>query len=378
MTTPYDEPMLSPWEEEGRRQAASLDGCAFVLVVGGDPLAAAELALGIGRVQARRRRVVVADAVGELGPIDDLGPMDAPYGIADVFVRGLPLEQAAHAADAAGNLHVLPSGPMPLDYGALLRSARWEGLSAEFREAEALLLVIVPNEEPAVDALLPQVDGVVLVGRVQPLVGARVLLYVRGPGSGGHDMERVTGTINVLTQPQHDTEPFATRARGSAMRAITPPPPPRRPSWIGWLGALAVIALLAGGLWAIRHAAPRRGAARRRGAGGKSARGRDRRSHRLRDRAGERAGAHCRAHRRAATGPASVRPRLESRDASSPSAPPPRPPTAMTARPASRWRSRSPAIRRARTPAWRTRCSSTSPPSRSRRWPSPTGTGAFM
>jgi hypothetical protein len=260
MTTPYDEPMLSPWEEEGRRQAASLDGCGFVLVVGGDPLAAAELALGIGRVQARRRRVVVADAVGELGPIDDLGPMDAPYGIADVFVRGLPLEQAAHPADAAGNLHVLPSGAMPMDYGALLRSARWEGLSAEFREADALLLVVVPNEEPAVDALLPLVDGVVLLGRVQPLVGARVLLYVRGPGSGGHDMERVTGTITALQQPQHDTEPAASLARASTMRAVAPPPPPaRRSSWPGWLGAFAVVALLAGGLWrsgVARRAAP--------------------------------------------------------------------------------------------------------------------------
>jgi hypothetical protein len=247
-TPPFDEPMLSPWEEEGRRQAASLDGCGFVLVVGGDPVAAAELALGIGRVQARRRRVVVADAFGELGPIDDLGPMDAPYGIADVFVRGLPLEQAAHAVDAAGNLHVLPSGPAPLDHGAVLRSARWEGLSTEFREADALLLVVVPNEEPAVDALLPLVDGVVLVGRVQPLVGARVLLYVRGPGSGGHDMERVTGTISALQLPQHDTEKFATRARGTTMRAVAPPPP-RRSNWAPWLGVLAVVALVGGGLW---------------------------------------------------------------------------------------------------------------------------------
>ncbi len=259
-TPPYDDPMLSPWEEEGRRQAAALDGCGFVLVVGGDPIAAAEFALGIGRVQARRRRVAVADAVGELGPIEDLAPMNASHGVTDVFVRGLPLEQAAHPVDAAGNLHVLPSGSGPIDHGALLRSARWEGLSAEFREAEALLLVVVPNDEPAVDALLPLVDGVVLLGRVQPLVGARVLLYVRGPGSGGHDVERVTGAISALTQPQGDRETSASRQRPSTVRAV-PAPPPRRSSAPAWIGALAVLALLAAGLWRSgilgRTAAPR-------------------------------------------------------------------------------------------------------------------------
>jgi hypothetical protein len=86
------------------------------------------------------------------------------------------------------------------------------------------------------------------VGRVQPLVGARVLLYVRGPGSGGHDMERVTGTISALQLPQHDTEKFATRARGTTMRAVAPPPP-RRSNWPAWLGVLAVVALVGGGLW---------------------------------------------------------------------------------------------------------------------------------
>ncbi|HUO52674.1 MAG TPA: hypothetical protein VMT93_09150, partial [Gemmatimonadaceae bacterium] len=63
MTPSRDDRMFSPWVEEGRRQALALEGHHFVLVVGDDPNAAAEVALGMGRVQAARRRVVVADAV---------------------------------------------------------------------------------------------------------------------------------------------------------------------------------------------------------------------------------------------------------------------------------------------------------------------------
>ncbi len=278
--------MLSPWEEEGRRQAAALDGCGFVLVVGGDPIAAAELALGIGRVQARRRRVAVADAVGELGPIEDLAPMNAAHGIADVFVRGLPLEQAAHRVDAAGNLHVLPSGSGPLDYGAVLRSARWEGLSAEFREAEALLLVVVPNDEPAVDALAAA------RGRRRAAWDACSRSWARAccsmcavPDPGGHDMERVTGAISALTQPQGDRETSASSARPSTVRAVAPPPP-RRSSAPAWIGALAVLALLARRSLALRHPGTQRVAASRSGAGGHFARGGDRRRDRLGDHSG--------------------------------------------------------------------------------------------
>jgi hypothetical protein len=86
MPNGFDSPMMSPWEQEGQRQALALDDAWFVLIIGDDPAAAAEVALGIGRVQAGRRRVVVADAVGLLGPIDDLVPFDSPLGISDVFI----------------------------------------------------------------------------------------------------------------------------------------------------------------------------------------------------------------------------------------------------------------------------------------------------
>ena len=180
MTGGIDGRMMSPYEEEGRRQALALDGCGFVLIVGDDPTAAAEVALGMGRVQAQRRRVVIADAVGLLSPIDDLVPFDSPLGVMDVFVRGVPIDQVLHAVDPAGNLHVLPSGATKLDRAELLLSERWTGITEEFRLADALLIVVAPEGEPALDGVLPLVDGVVLVGRAQPLVGARVLAYVRG------------------------------------------------------------------------------------------------------------------------------------------------------------------------------------------------------
>jgi hypothetical protein len=51
-------------EAEGRRIATALDECGSAIVVGDDPAGAAEVALGIARAQARRRRVAVVDLIG--------------------------------------------------------------------------------------------------------------------------------------------------------------------------------------------------------------------------------------------------------------------------------------------------------------------------
>lgn len=243
MTTPSDERRPSPWEEEGRRQALLLDGCSIVLVVGDDPRAAAEVSVGMGRVQARLRRVVVADAVGLLSPLDDLVPFDTPLGIADVLVQGAPLSTVAHRVDAAGTLSVLPSGPRLLDRVQLLRSERWTQLTQEFRDAGALLIVVVPDREPALNALQRLVDGAVLVGRALPLAGIRVLAYVRGPGAIAlptprSSSSRAEGSTPDMPSPKLPSRPGAI-ARVTSTRLPRPKARTRR-----WLVALFAAALL--------------------------------------------------------------------------------------------------------------------------------------
>ena len=124
MSTPHG-PILSMWEAEGNRHASAFDACAGAVVIGERPSVAAEVALGIARVQARRRRVAVADTVGELGPLEDLVPMDAPYGLVDSFFYGVSLNKIAYTVDPARNLIIFPSGAVPIDHEALLGSDRW-------------------------------------------------------------------------------------------------------------------------------------------------------------------------------------------------------------------------------------------------------------
>ena len=180
MTTPFG-PILSMWEAEGHRHAAALDACAGAVIIGEDPSTAAEVALGIARVQARRRRVAVADTVGELGPLEDLVPMDAPYGLVDSFFYGVSLQKIAYTVDPAKNLIIFPSGATPIDHEALLSSDRWLKLLDGFRAAEGLLLVVAPAESSALSALIEMMDGVVLVGNVAAAPGTRVLAHARLP-----------------------------------------------------------------------------------------------------------------------------------------------------------------------------------------------------
>ena len=265
MPNGIDSPMMSPWEQEGQRQALALDDAWFVLMIGDDPAAAAEVALGIGRVQARRRRVVVADAVGLLAPIDDLVPFDSPLGISDVFIKGTPLDEAVHAVDAPKNLNVLPSGGGKLDPADLMANERWMQIADDFRTAGALLMVVVPMRETAVEFLVPHVDGVVLVGKAQPLPGVRVLAYVSGPAAAPPPSPRPSRAVPTADDEGSSLPPLpdfpAPRQppRPGAIRRVTDmdarPAAPRKRTRM-WVVAIWAIALAAEGVWYFMHHRP--------------------------------------------------------------------------------------------------------------------------
>lgn len=167
------------WSREGEHIAPALDAHGAAIVLGDDPIAAAEVALGIGRVQARRRRVAVCDLVGELPSIELLVPGDSPHGLTDSFYYGVSLSRIAHPIDPARNLLVLPSGPGPIEYEAILSSERWPRLAAGFREVGALLLAIVPTVAPGVAALGHALGGAVVVGDATAPEGVPVIATAR-------------------------------------------------------------------------------------------------------------------------------------------------------------------------------------------------------
>ncbi|MBK5189656.1 MAG: hypothetical protein JJD97_15545, partial [Gemmatimonadaceae bacterium] len=223
MTTPLG-PILSMWEAEGHRHGEAFDACAGAVVIGEQPSTAAEVALGIARVQARRRRVAVADAVGELGPLEDLVPMDAPYGLVDSFFYGVSLNKVAYTVDPARNLIIFPSGAVPIDHEALLGSDRWPKLLDAFRAADGLLLIVAPAESSALASLIHAMDGVVLVGNVAAAPGTRVLAHARLPVMPA----RPTPSSVALVQPQ---SPFSFGPPPAPLPPMpaAPPPPPTAP-----------------------------------------------------------------------------------------------------------------------------------------------------
>jgi hypothetical protein len=151
------------WEDAGRQIASLLGSYVAVVVTSSDPLAAAHVALGIGRAEAQHRRVVIGDLVGDLPPLRSLVSEEDPHGITDSFLYGVSLNKIGYAVDGTDNLYVMPSGTDPVIDAEIFRSARWKRLAAGFGEARTLLLLVARGDSTGLSDLVEQTDGVVLV-----------------------------------------------------------------------------------------------------------------------------------------------------------------------------------------------------------------------
>jgi hypothetical protein len=169
------------WTQEGREVGVTLDACHAVVVVGSDPVATSEVALGIARIQAQHRRVAVADMFGDAPPLTALVSSEDPHGLMDSFLYGVSLNRIAHQVPDAGELFIMPSGTGPLNYEELFGSPRWRKLAAGFGEVGALLLIVAPAHAAHIRALVETTDGAVLVGDSVPadLPVAASLAWIR-------------------------------------------------------------------------------------------------------------------------------------------------------------------------------------------------------
>jgi hypothetical protein len=156
------------WTARGRDLAPTLDRCFAVVVVGSDSMATAEVALGIGRVQAEHRRVAVVDLFGDAPPLQALLTSDDPHGIVDSFEFGVSLNRIAQEVPGAGALFVIPSGTVPIDYPTMLANARWRRLAGGFREVGALLVLAAPANAESLAELVLSTDGAIVVGDTVP------------------------------------------------------------------------------------------------------------------------------------------------------------------------------------------------------------------
>jgi len=119
--------------------------------------------LGLAKAEAKHRRTVVADLVGDLPPLRDLVAEEDAHGITDSFLYGVSLNKIGYGVAGIENLYVMPSGTDPDIPDEVFRSARWKRLAAGFAEAGALVLLVAPRTSPGLSDLIDQIDGAVLV-----------------------------------------------------------------------------------------------------------------------------------------------------------------------------------------------------------------------
>ncbi|HEY0929481.1 MAG TPA: SPOR domain-containing protein [Gemmatimonas sp.] len=130
------------WEMEGRRLAPLLDSVCAVVIAANDPAISTQVAIGVARAQGQRRRVAIADLLGEAPALEALLTGDDPHGIADSFLYGVSLNKIARPMRDAENVFLMPSGTEPVDHEAVYANDRWRRLAAGFHQVGALLIVV--------------------------------------------------------------------------------------------------------------------------------------------------------------------------------------------------------------------------------------------
>ena len=169
------------WEDAGRQIAPLLGSYSAVVITSSDPVAAAHVALGIALAEAKHRRVVVGDLVGDLPPLRSLVKDEDPHGISDSFLYGLSLNKIGYEVEGAANVYIMPSGTDPTIGDEILRSARWKKLALGFAETGALLLLVARSDAPGLAELAEQTDGAVLVRDAQLAAAPSALVLARVP-----------------------------------------------------------------------------------------------------------------------------------------------------------------------------------------------------
>jgi hypothetical protein len=213
-------PSVFDWEMAGRELGASLDRLNAIAVLGSDETQTAKVALGIARHQAKRRRVAIGDLLGDARELMALVPGDDDtHGLSDVFEYGLSLDRVARRSEQDGDLYILPTGAFISDHAEIMANRRWSKLAAGFREERALLIVAADAAAPAVEMLVSQLDGAVLVGDTVPsrLPVARVLGSVRGPTHA----EPISGPIERRRQQAKPRPKYVVRTQSSVWRIGT-------------------------------------------------------------------------------------------------------------------------------------------------------------
>ena len=158
------------WKNEGQRLSPLLDAVCAVVIASTDVHVAASFAIGVARAQGAKRRVAIADLVGELPALEALNRSDDPHGISDSFLYGVSLNKIARPVNDAGTVFVMPSGTEAVAHEAVYSNERWRRLAAGFHQVGALLIVVAVPGTPGFADLCAYMGALMPVGeRVFPM-----------------------------------------------------------------------------------------------------------------------------------------------------------------------------------------------------------------
>jgi hypothetical protein len=216
------------------------------VVAGRDARSAALAALGIARMQSARRRVAVADLVGDNEVLQSLVTDDDVHGIVDNFVYGISLNRISRPVQGFPNLFILPSGSEPVAQEEVFRNRGWRRLSGGFQEVGALLLLVTVAGTPGLNDLIANTDGVVVAGTDFEIPGSprtiatvapqRASAPLITPERGTPSMEGKPASAPVLT-PERATPIQIT---GALARGVIKPARRMVPIALGLLAASAI------------------------------------------------------------------------------------------------------------------------------------------
>lgn len=224
--------LTESWEMEGRRLAPLLDGICSVVIAATDPALAASMALGLARAQGLRRRVAVADLIGEAPAIEALLTGDDPHGISDSFLYGVSLNKIARPMNGAENVFLMPSGTEAVAHDAVYANERWRRLAAGFFQVGALLVVVANPATPGFADLCAYVGALMPVGdTVFPTPPGVPLIAPPAPPTP--------------EPPPLTARPNAARARAAAAQDESS----RRRRFVAIIAVLGATAVAVGTLW---------------------------------------------------------------------------------------------------------------------------------
>jgi hypothetical protein len=215
-------------------------GLTAVAVVGSEPVSTGAAALDLARAEARHRRVMIVDLIGDAPPLRAVVATDDPHGVSDAFTYGVSFGVIARHTTVHPNVSIIPSGTEPIPFAAVLPSARWTQLIDQVRARGELIVFAILSSTPAMGSLTDRVDCVIAApSRLHEVLEA-VLAAATTPGDAKPE-----------TVPQVVTTPRPAR------RPVLAPTPGSRFDFsnrtlIGTVTAIAAIVLVAFG-WGVMH-----------------------------------------------------------------------------------------------------------------------------